>query len=433
MKLDKLIEQTAEPDLTSNRLQALLGDEQATRIINSFADDQKSGLIQILGTSRFLSNFMQRNPDAIALIGTPYTASTIKKGADVNELRLHKYRSLLQITWMDVCNTCPYETVLTRLSHLADSILQRATLLVGKESSAFAANVRSDLAVMALGKLGASELNYSSDVDLIFIVRNADEKLRHAMHEHYTHYIRRFCRLLEEKTEDGFLYRVDLNLRPWGRSAPLVFSVDENEDYYQATKEAWERIAWLRGRCVAGSEELGHDMLSRIQPFVFHKNLSTDDIDRFLKIKSDMAEQRKKEGHWNVKLGEGGIRDIEFFVHMLQIVNGAHHPELRITNTLDLLKQFTGFGFINEEEYQELKDSYLFLRRLENRLQMFDEQQTHQLPNDRTLLGKIAKMMGYAGNSIDEAYAGFSDDLILYQHIAKKYFDKLLTANTASV
>lgn len=428
MKLDNIIEQTADPDTTSNRLHTLLENEQAARIFDSFTDDQKSGLIQILGISRFLSHFLHRHPDVVSLIGSPYQPSEINNISDVNELRLYKYRSLLQITWMDVCNVCPYETVLSDLSHLADSVIRISNLLVAKDSSEFDQDV--DIAIMALGKLGANELNYSSDVDLVFVLRNGDDKKRHDLHEYYTQHIRQFCRLLTENTEDGFLYRVDLNLRPWGRSAPLVFSLDDYEEYYQASKEAWERIAWLRGRYVAGSEELGKDMISRLKPFVFHKVLSVEDIERFLKIKSDMADQREKEGHWNVKLGEGGIRDIEFFVHMLQIVNGGYHPELQITNTFELLKQLHHCGFINNEEEIELRGSYIFLRKLENRLQMVDEQQTHQLPHDKDRLEQVAKIMGYKGESIDEAYADFNDDLILYQKVARKYFEKLLTEHT---
>lgn len=427
MNLDNVIGQTAEPDVTTNRLQTLTGNEQAGHIFDSFSDEQKTGLIRIIGVSRFLFNFLHRHPDAISLIGTPYQAKEITPVSDINELRLHKYRSLLQITWMDINNTCPYETVLSSLSHLADTILQNSNELVAKPVSEFNADVKKDLAVMALGKLGAYELNYSSDVDLILVVRNTDEKTRHDMHAHYTQHIQRLCRLLEENTEEGFLYRVDLNLRPWGRSAPLVFSLDENEDYYQASKEAWERIAWLRGRCVAGSRELGAEMILNMKPFVFHKALGAEDIERFLKIKSDMSEQRKKAGHWNVKLGEGGIRDIEFFVHILQIVNGAHLPELQITNTMELLVQLTRCGLISREEQKELRDSYIFLRRLENRLQMVDEQQTHQLPNDKDKLKKVSRLMGYQGETFDEAHADFNDDLILYQRIATKYFEKLLT------
>ncbi len=426
MNLDNIIEQTAEPDVTSNRLQSLLEQKKAGKLFNSFSDEQKSGLINVIGISRFLYYFLSRHPDALALIGSPYKPTAIST-TNVSELRYFKYQSLLQITVMDISNHYPYEQVLSALSHLADTILQQGNLLIEKQSEKFSANFLNDLAVMALGKLGANELNYSSDVDLIFVMRNADEKKRHEMHEHYTRHIRNLCRLLEENTEEGFLYRVDLNLRPWGRSAPLVFSLEENEDYYQASKEAWERIAWLRGRCVAGSKELGNEMISSMKPFVFHKVLSTEEIDRFLKIKNDMSDQRQKAGHWNVKLGEGGIRDIEFFVHMLQIVNGAHFPELQITNTLELLKQLAVLGLISKTEQKELTDSYIFLRRLENRLQMIDEQQTHQLPNDRIKLKKMAKYMGYCGETIDEVFDDFNDDLILNQQVARKYFEKLLT------
>ena len=427
MNFDKLIEKTADPDATSNRLQVLLDDEQSTRIIDGFTDEQTSGLVQILGISRFLSNFLSRHPSAVALIGAPYQPQKIDHISDVNELRLFKYRSLLQITWMDVCNTCPYETVLFNLSHLADSIIQIGHRLVAKESEKFDAG--NDIAIMALGKLGANELNFSSDVDILFVLQDSDDQKRHEMHKFYTQHIRRFTRLLTENTEDGFLYRVDLNLRPWGRSAPLTFSLDEYEEYYQSSKEAWERIAWLRGRFVAGSKELGDEMISRLKPFVYHKSLSAEEIDRFFKIKSDMSAQREKGGHWNIKLGAGGIRDIEFFVQMLQIINGGHHPELQVTSTVEVLKKLNHFGFINDEEIIELRESYLFLRRLENRLQMIDEQQTHQLPNDKIKLKQITRMMGYAGESIDDAYADFNNDLMLHQQIATKYFETLLTEN----
>lgn len=427
MKLDSLIEKTADPDATANRLQALLNNEQSACIIDGFTYDQRSGLIQILGISRFLSNFLSRHPDAVALIGSPYQAKKIHHIADVNELRLFKYRSLLQITWMDVCNTCPYETVLFNLSHLADSIIQIGHRLVAKESEDF--DFDNDITIMALGKLGANELNFSSDVDILFVLQDSGDKKRHQMHKFYTQHIRRFCRLLTENTEDGFLYRVDLNLRPWGRSAPLIFSLEEYEEYYQSSKEAWERIAWLRGRFVAGSNELGAEMITRLKPFVYHKRLSIEDIERFFKIKRDMSVQREKEGHWNIKLGAGGIRDIEFFVQMLQIINGGHHPELQVTSTIDVLEKLNHFGFINNEEATELRESYIFLRRLENRLQMIDEQQTHQLPNDKAKLKQITRMMGYADESIDDAYADFNDDLMLHQQIATKYFETLLTEN----
>jgi [glutamine synthetase] adenylyltransferase / [glutamine synthetase]-adenylyl-L-tyrosine phosphorylase len=427
MNLEHLIEQTADPETTSNRLQTLLENKDAVRYFDALSDDNQTGLIHILGISRFLYHFLLRHPDTISLIGVPYLTSETPKISDVNELRIHKYRSLFQISWMDVCNTCPYESVLYSLSHLADFTLERAMSFVSKSADNFSSDIKTDIAMMALGKLGANELNYSSDVDLIFVIRNTDEKLRHEINKHYTQHIRQLCRLLEDKTDEGFLYRVDLNLRPWGRSAPLVFSLDENENYYQASKEAWERIAWLRGRFVAGSKQLGSEMITRLKPFLFHKTLSTEDVERFLKIKSDISHQREKEGHWNIKLGEGGIRDIEFFIHLLQLVNGAHYSELQKTNTLEILTQLVKFNFIKQAEYIELRDCYLFLRRLENRLQMIDEQQVHQLPKEKIKLEGIARMMGYEAESESEAYTNFNDDLLLNQQVAKKYFERLLT------
>lgn len=424
MNLDRLIEQTADPNVTANRLQTLLDNDQASRIINAFSDEQHNGLVKIIGTSRFLYHYLHKRPELLSVIGTPYQLMDTPEIVDITGLRRYKYRSLLQIAWMDVCNAGPYETVLKHLSRLADIILKIGNRLVAKQDKAF--NPEQDIAIMAMGKLGANELNFSSDVDLMFVLRD-DDKNKHDLHEYYTRHIRRFCRLLSANSEDGFLYRVDLNLRPWGKSAPLIYSLDDYEEYYQASREAWERIAWLRGRYVAGSKTIGDEIIARLRPFVFHKTLGAEDIERFLIIKQGMSEQRKKSGHWNIKSGEGGIRDIEFFVHLLHIVNGAHRPELNITNTLELLKRFVLLGLISAEQQKEIRDSYLFLRRLENRLQMIDEQQIHQLPNDKEKLKKIACMMGYQGGSAD---ADFNNDLILYRQIARRYFDTLLAGDT---
>lgn len=427
MKLDSVIAQTAEPDVTANRLQSLLENKQVAAVFDAMDDDGQTAVVNIIGVSRFLFHFLQRHADAINEIGHAYSLSSAVTLDDVNALRIHKYRSLLRITWMDLCRDEDYGQVLSSLSHLADNILQNANKLVERDADAFESDVSKDIAIIALGKLGAGELNYSSDVDVVFVTRNSDIQTRHEMHAHYTKHIRALCRLLEENSENGFLYRVDLNLRPWGRSAPLVFSLEENEAYYEASKEAWERIAWLRGRYVAGAQHIADEMIQSMRPFVFHKTLSADDIERFISIKYDMSQQRSKAGHWNVKLGEGGIRDIEFFVHILQLVNGAHHPELQITNTLQLIQRLAKLDFISQSEQNELTASYLFLRRLENRLQMVDEMQTHQLPNNKESLKKIARHMGYQGESNDEAYANFNDDLLLNQRVASQYFERLLT------
>ena len=187
--------------------------------------------------------------------------------------------------------------------------------------------------------------------------------------------IRKISYQLEQRSADGFLYRVDLNLRPWGRSGPLVMTVDETENYYEASSQAWERIAWLRARPISGSSALSDDLINRLQPFIYRRSLSTDDIERFLQIKNEMQIVRQRKGSWNVKLGEGGIRDLEFFIQILQLVNAYSNKKLQTTGTLNVLSELNRADLISDIDSKDILHSYLFLRRLENRLQMVDEQQ----------------------------------------------------------
>jgi glutamate-ammonia-ligase adenylyltransferase len=228
--------------------------------------------------------------------------------------------------------------------------------------------------------------------------------------------------LLEEQTDEGFLYRVDLKLRPWGRSGPLAMPVEAMEHYYEASTEAWERFAWLRARVIAGAGHLGADLLQRLQPFIFLRSLSVADLDRFLEIKGQMARQRHRRGSWNVKVGEGGIRDIEFFVQMLQLVNGANHPALRTTNTLRAIAALSSVGLLDAVEAAQLRQSYQFLRRLENRLQMFNEQQTHDLPDGRRQREVIARSFGYGEGALER----FEEALSVHRAVARGCFDRIL-------
>jgi glutamate-ammonia-ligase adenylyltransferase len=280
-----------------------------------------------------------------------------------------------------------------------------------------------------MGKLGANELNYSSDIDLIFVARNYSEFNSGALDYlgGVIDHVRRFNALMQEVSEDGFLYRVDLKLRPWGRSGPLVISIDETEHYYEASTEAWERFAWLRARILScGDRKLGEDLLGRLGPFVYLRSLGSDDLERFIRIKNDMARQRRRNENWNVKMGEGGIRDIEFFIQILQIVNAHTHPVLKSTNTLMVLENLVKLGFVSREDGSDINDSYLFLRRLENRLQMVDEQQTHLLPDDIRLRRKIACSLGFGGSSDEQTVERFDRQLEKHRQVAKSCFKRIL-------
>ncbi len=385
--------------------------------------------IHIIAVSNFLFHYLCREPEAVTLIGSQESELIhIGEVSDIEGLRSLKYRELLRITSLDIYNQVPYEQILLALSELADAILDKALKLINADDELKWADKDVPLALIAMGKLGARELNYSSDVDLIFVCANRDD-IKDDVNEYHSavmQRIRHFIRYLEEIKSTGFLYRVDLNLRPWGRSAPLVMSVDDTEHYYEASTEAWERFAWLRARFVAGSTSLANDIFERLNPFRYRRILGLDDLERFIDIKNEMATVRRKKGCWNVKLGEGGIRDIEFFIQVLQIVNARHHPDLQKTNTLKLLTCMVEIGLLDINEAENIRKSYLFLRRLENRLQMIDELQVHDLPDEEIKRHIIARSLGFTGVDSGATLEKFDEYLCGQRNIAKACFDKVL-------
>lgn len=428
VNIEQSIQASPEPKLTSLRLQRLFETDSTRKLINSLSAPLLDDLLCIIGTSTFLFHSICRHPELIALLGEKFSRADIKLD-DVNDfdaLRLLKYRALFRLTWMDISQQYDYEEVLKGLSILAEVIIEQSFQLA-LEADEYQ-KVQECLAVFALGKLGASELNYSSDVDLIFVAANSEDTDMNIydVQSLLIKSIRKVCQCIEEKTEEGFLYRVDLKLRPWGSSGPLCMALDATEHYYEASSEPWERFAWLRSRVIFGSEKIGSELIQRLRPFIFRRSLGTHDLEEFLGIKRDMDKARKRRGHWNIKVGEGGIRDIEFFAQMLQIVNAAEHEELQKTNTIDVLSGLASCKVLTIEEKDELVNSYLFLRRLENRMQMVDEKQTHDLPDSRQERLKIARSLRISGESNDDILDNFENELVLNQSIARKYFDRLL-------
>ncbi|SMN10947.1 Glutamate-ammonia-ligase adenylyltransferase [uncultured Candidatus Thioglobus sp.] len=348
--------------------------------------------------------------------------------ADIESLRLLKYRELLRITALDVAQVIPYVDILLALSTLADYILRKALAIISNTSDMQWHGKRLPFALFSLGKLGAQELNYSSDVDLIFVCANAED-IDGDMYAYYAllvKMIQRFIRQMEEKHSCGYLYRVDLNLRPLGKSAPLVLPLDDTENYYTVSSDVWERFAWLRARCIVGAEPLGNEMSARLHAYKYRKFLEPSDIDRFISIKEAMQVQRNKSGAWNVKTGEGGIRDIEFFIQVLQIANAGFHPILQQTNTMTLLHNMVNLGLVDAIVAKSIQHSYLFLRRLENHLQMVDEAQVSDLPEELEARLMIAKSIGFTVGNVEQILKEFNQELQQSRDIALACFDKVL-------
>jgi glutamate-ammonia-ligase adenylyltransferase len=426
-KLDAHIAAAADPETAANRFADMRQDAELRHVIDRLPDDILRYLIHLISFSRFLYHFICRHPETLSLLGQEADLDEIREEAgDVEALRLFKYRELLKITWMDMIESGDYRRILTLLSSLADHTVTR--VLRASVSAEHRDFIEHEFCVFALGKLGAEELNYSSDIDLIFVNANPEES-RYGIHDHQEiaqNTIRRFNNTLEQKSREGFLYRVDMKLRPWGNSGPLFMAIDETENYYEASSDAWERFAWLRGRPVAGAMHLGRDLLQRLNPYIYMRSLSTEDLRRFIDIKNEMTRVRNRRGHWNVKVGQGGIRDLEFFIQVLQIVNASNHKELQTTNTLAALEGLRAAGLVTDREAQEITHSYLFLRRLENHLQMVDERQIHELPDNEKERLVIARSLNIPGAVNDEILDNFETQLFTSRSIAQSYFERIL-------
>ncbi len=350
-------------------------------------------------------------------------------------LRRHKYREMLRLCLRDLGGRASVFAVAQELSDLASAQLdltarQLFRNLVAKHGSPQKLSPDADgselgFVVLGMGKLGARELNFSSDVDVIFLYAT-DGQTRGGPEGALTH-LQFYGRLAEqltaalsEATADGFVCRVDLNLRPDGRSGPIVNSLDAAEHYYQAFGRTWERVAMLRARPVGGDLELGENFLKRIEPFVFRKSLDFSVVEELRAQKAQI--DRKANNADDLKLGQGGIREVEFFVQALQLLTGGRKPRLRERATLPALDKLLFEGLLRSRDRDVLANAYAFLRRAEHRVQMVNELQTHRLPEDEAALLRLAKQMGF-----DEV-ASFKAALDGHRHDVHVHFGDLLKA-----
>lgn len=279
--------------------------------------------------------------------------------------------------------------------------------------------------VIALGKWGACELNYSSDIDLMVVfdpqkssVKDADET-----QNFFIRLTRDLARILDAPTEDGYVFRTDLRLRPDPGAMPLAVSIGTAEIYYGSLGQNWERAAMIKARPMAGDARVGRDFSAIMQSWIWRRNLDFAAIQDIHSIKRQINARQKHSGKswqgFNVKLGHGGIREIEFFAQTQQLIFGGRQPELRTPRTLDALAALAGAEHITAKTAKDLSDAYLFLRRVEHRLQMVDDRQTHSIPDNTAGLKSIAGFCGYASPEKLEA------DLKRHTDTVKKLYAEL--------
>ena len=329
-------------------------------------------------------------------------------------LRRHKLIEVLRIALRDLLGRARIPEATAELSHLAAASFEAAVRfhyarlcsLHGAPEGRAAPVARnlaaaSGFCVLGMGKLGGNELNFSSDVDVLYVydTHGHTQGGPSGALDHFGFYARlaeEVTRAIGAQLEGGFVFRVDLDLRPEGRSGPLVNAMRGLELYYEAQGAAWERFALLKARPIAGDLAVGEEALRRLQPFVYRKYLDLGAIEAMRALKARAEREAARRGGLDLKLGPGGIREIEFFAQALQLLHGGKDANLRERNTLKALDRLLFAGLIPARDRDELSEAYLLLRKLEHRAQMVAERQTHLLPDDRKELERMARRSGFA-------------------------------------
>jgi glutamate-ammonia-ligase adenylyltransferase len=446
----------ADPDMAINNLERFIAasrNPMATAALFERDPDALPNLLQIFTTSQYLSDLLVADKEAYDLLrmteGEPVSSAALIEEivsevravgtyAEVlTSLRRFKRRETLRIAYGDIVRNQPVETVVRQISYLADAIVEAAVDYARRHlEPTYGIPLRSDgersrFVVLGLGKLGGVELNYSSDIDLIFLYEQdgqTDARRTVTNQEYFERLSKEIIRLLTEPTDLGVAYRVDLRLRPEGSRAPLCMSFDSTLSYYDVKGRTWERQAFVKARAIASDRELGNQLLARLEPWIYRKYLSLADITGIKSLKRRIEERSERESGEtrNVKTGHGGIRDIEFVIQFLQLLNGGALPEVRSGNTLDAIARLEKAGSLTPDERTKLEDNYNMLRKLEHRLQIMFDLKTHVLPSSREELGRVAVRMGCTPTRHKTALDAFQDDYTRRTRQNREMLDHLL-------
>jgi len=453
-QLQEHLPRCADPDMALNNLDRFVAAARNPLSVGTLFErdcDAMPVLLQIFATSQHLSDLLIGDPESFDLLrlseGQPITRDTLvvnltaevyaldHESGVLRALRRFKRRETLRIAYGDIIHEQPLETVTAQISSLADAILeaalraarnklqQRRGIPLGPDGQA------SRFVVLGMGKLGGMELNYSSDIDLILLYDGdgkTDGRRPIANSEFFGLLAREIVRLLTETTELGSVYRVDLRLRPEGRRGPIVQSIQSALNYYDNRGRTWERQAYIKARPVAGDLELGRQFLDRLSSWIYRRYLGQADISGIKALKRRIEQRTHDVGadQRNVKTGHGGIRDVEFVIQFLQLLNGADLPRIRTGNTMKAIVRLEQAGCLSDLERTLLKDNYSFLRKIEHRLQIMFDLQTHLLPEDRDELRKLALRMGYI--ETPQRSAAFEEDYRTKTGLNRKILDHLL-------
>lgn len=419
-------------------------------------------LLHIFGNSRTLSDRLIANPSlADGIVSSPHIGKRKPKDALLKEieemlsvmrpgdteginraLRLFKYREMIRLAAQDLACTIGVREMLAEWSDVADVIVDKAYRLAFEGlcgrfgRPAQGAGTPCTGVVIALGKLGAGELNLSSDIDIIILYASDDggaaDKNGNSTtaNEFYTELAIMMTRTLAQVTPDGFLFRVDHDLRPEGKQGPLANSIVAAERYYEYFGRGWERQALIRARPAAGDFALGMRFIESVRPFVYRRSISIDDLTHMRDMKEKMTrEASSRPASMDIKLGRGGIRELEFLVQALQQLYGGAHPSVRNPRTFEAIDSLASLGLIHPHSASMLANSYASLRRIENMLQVEGDLQTHRLPDDESAALSLARRMGYLDDDPKSAVRRLEADRVRTTRGVWRLFSALFEAD----
>jgi [glutamine synthetase] adenylyltransferase / [glutamine synthetase]-adenylyl-L-tyrosine phosphorylase len=423
-------------------------------MINTIDSTTRSAFEKALSFSRYMQRTLNGSPtDKEILLNSlekPFQRSemenflrhhrsSIKDETDLNRvLRLLRKHVMLRLISRDVGGFADLTEVMSTMTDLAEISINfslqhhyhrlaepgRFGIPAGKTS-----NRKQSLLVVAMGKLGGRELNASSDIDLIFAYPEDGEtngKKSISNHEFFARLGRKLIASLSDYTVDGYVFRVDMRLRPHGENSPLAISFDMLDEYFKTQGREWERHAWIKGRVVAGlsdTEDESRLMEQIVRPFVFRKYLDFDAYESMRRLHMQLRKEvERRELHDNIKLGPGGIREIEFVTQVFQLIRGGRDVDLCVRPTLEVLQRLRRKQQLPHRTVTELVDAYHFLRKLEHRLQYLDDQQTQTLPGNPDDQHRIASAMGF------QDYDSFMQHLDVHRMNVTHHFEFILAA-----
>lgn len=462
---------SADPDACLNNFErissACESRESFLGIISRQPDGMKL-LAPVAASSSFLVRFIIGGPEEI--LGWLLSAGRLEKLREREEylrkclaacppdtpveeamarLRRFKYLEFLRITVRDLLGRADLQETTIELSNLADACLEAALRVAMRELDARHGPPlykpprgkarRCPFTVIAMGKLGGRDLNFSSDIDIMYAYLTDEGGTRGPQkitnHQYFVKLGELINKLIGGKTADGFVFRVDLRLRPEGERGDLVQSLGGYEVYYESWGQTWERSALIKARPCAGDYDLGRQFLERVRPFVFRKYLDYAAIAEIRDMKQ-RVEKHASAGTANeidLKLGYGGIREIEFFISALQLIYGGHDPGIRERGTFKALHRLAMKNLINFEEQRDLARAYEFLRIAEHRLQLLDERQVHSFFPDTAEVQSLARRMGYRDKPDAMAGEAFLRDLERHRRRVREVYDGLLAEEAVDV